>query len=431
MVRRLLLSSALVLLASCAQDSDPVPDTPTTVSTDFADAATHITTDARGDAYVLGYRNKHVDTGVNSSGAATPADLFVSRFDPSGTVRWLTVLRSDGVDESSLRGLATTSAAVYALTQNGMGGPLHLHNLSFDGTLRWSKVIVDAPSAVSGFSAAPDGQLYVQYSVASGADAYSRYVSALDAEGDVQWSKALPGEFLGTGGDNSFYAVDALKLQKYSVGGTLRWSRDIAPSIPYVTEPTAAPSVSLQVREDALYVLVNFFQNVSDASRGDVSNTEVSFLTADGAEVWSRLLYPAETGSPANRYDLFPAGITPDADLYLVASTTFDYPGAVSRRSQQLHRFFADGQRTSAALDAYGNGIAAAALAPEQVTDSLGLSLTTFYMVGTAGKDLAGCINYMEPSEPCIYTDTVTSLYTVDSASDRNDLYVHLQWSSR
>lgn len=144
MVRRILLSSALVLLASCAQNPDSVPDTPTTISTDFADAATHITTDARGNAYVLGYRNKRVNTGGNSGGAATPADLFVSRFDPSGTVRWLTVLGNDGVDESSLRGFTTTSAAVYALTQNELGGPLHLHNLGFDGTLRWSKVIVDA-----------------------------------------------------------------------------------------------------------------------------------------------------------------------------------------------------------------------------------------------------------------------------------------------
>lgn len=285
---------------------------------------------------------------------------------------------------------------------------------------------------MSGFSAAPDGRLYVQYSVASGTDAYSRYVSALDAEGDVQWSKALLGKFLGTGGDNSLYFVNALKLQKYSVGGTLRWSRDIAPSMPYATEPTAAPSISLQVRENALYVLVKFSHYVSDAFRGDVGNTEVSLLSADGAEVWSRLLYPAETGSPANHYDLFPAGITPDADLYLITeSNTFDNPGTVRRRSQQLHRFFSDGQRTSAALEAYGSGIAAAALAPEQVTDSLELSYTTFYMVGTAGKDLAGCINYMEPSEPCVYTDTITSLYTVPRASDRNDLYAHLQWSSR
>jgi hypothetical protein len=321
---------------------------------------------------------------------------------------------------------------VYALTQNGLGGPLYLHNLSFDGRLRWSKVIVDALSAVSGFSAAPDGRLYVQYSVASGAGSYSRYVSALDADGAVQWSKGLPGEFLGTGADNGLYVVSALELQNYSVDGTLRWSKDITPSVPYITEPTAGTSVSLKVREDDLFVLVNFFRNVGDASRGDVGNTEVRRLTTDGAEVWSRLLYPAETGSPAHGYELFPAGVTSDADLYLLtASTTFEDPGATRRHTQQLHRFFADGRRTSVALDAYGNSIAAAALAPDQVRDSLGLPQTAFYVVGTAGEDLADCTNAMEPSKPCVYTDAVTSLYTVHGASDRNDLYAHLQWSSR
>lgn len=131
MVRRIFLASMFVLLASCTQDFtiDPVPDTPTTLSTDLSDAATHVTTDARGNAYVLGYRNKDVNADVNSGGVTPPAELFVSRIDVSGALEWLTVLESGGVDKSSLLGVVSTDAVIYALTQKEQKQPLYLHKL--------------------------------------------------------------------------------------------------------------------------------------------------------------------------------------------------------------------------------------------------------------------------------------------------------------
>lgn len=271
----------------------------------------------------------------------------------------------------------------------------------------------------------------MQYSVASGANSYSRYVSALNTEGAVQWSKALPGEFLGTGDDNSLYFADTLTLQKYDASGSLLWSRNVVLSTPYTTEPTAAPTMTLATRGDDIYILVNFFRNAEDTSRGDVGNTEIKRYTANGVEVWSHPLYPAETGSPADDYRTFPVGITFGADLYLlVESKTFDDSSSVSTYTQQLHRFFADGQHTFTGLQKYSDGVRDVAFAPAQITDSLGLPETAFYSVSTTGE-MDGCKNYMDLSKPCVYKDAITSLYTVDGASDRKGLYAHLQWGSR
>lgn len=117
-----LTSLGLTLLASCSQNPvvDPTPQLPkpSTLSTDLNDAATHITTDAQGNAYIVGYRNLAVNTDVNSGGADLSAETFVGQFSTGGVLNWLTVLGTVQLDELRYTsGIITTDAAVYALTQ--------------------------------------------------------------------------------------------------------------------------------------------------------------------------------------------------------------------------------------------------------------------------------------------------------------------------
>lgn len=260
-------------------------------------------------------------------------------------------------------------------------------------------------------------------------------MSAFSTEGTVQWSKSLPGGLSGVGGDGSLYFVNyeddgfeitSLALRKYSVNGVLLWSRDVTPSVPYDKNIMTGTSAQIEVRGENLYVLTDFYRNLG--SRDLVGNTEVRRYTADGTEMWSRFLYPAETGSAAVGFSTFPIGVTVEGEMYLLAKSSV-FADEVRSDTHYLHRFSAAGEHTDTALETYTDDVETAALLPLRVTNTFGNSETAFYTVGTKRK--INCVNFIDTSRPCVNTDAVTSLYTVDGASDKTALYSHLQWISR
>lgn len=448
MVRRIFLSSALVLLASCTQTPEPGADgsdaaltVPATLSTNFDDAAHAVTADAQGNAYVLGYR--HYDGNFRTGKVEHPAELFVSQLSPKGTLNWLTNLPSSIVtNDLNVPGivleLAATDVAVYALTHADTD-LIQLHRLEFDGTLSWSKVVARGSLLASDLLVAQNGTLYAAFNTANSS---ATIIKALNGEGNELWSREVSSTsltLLGVGGDNGLYlsepgffgaeGVRDIYLHKYDAAGSPLWTRNIAPSIPFTPWQYDYPKLTLATRGDAVYTVVDFAQQSPESTDGfSILNTEIRRFAGDGTEVWSTLLYPTSTGSPSSDYRVLPVGVTDDADLYLLVeerepegpnpNPTGSY---IEHYEEQLFRFFGDGQRTTSAVQTYSDGLEAAVLVPAKVKDARNRPHTVFYTISTIGKNLV-CDNDFDLPKPCVYTDVQASLYKNNAA---------LQWSLR
>lgn len=242
MVRPLLLSLVLLLLASCQQtpptpaptpaEPSPSGEPPVTpkgdMSTNYNDAAMAIVTNAREEVFVAGVQGTDMDVGWGTrygyklSSQAGPLRLFVSRYGrraatfgwtrlidapcPVGTVvatscslRAVELALSD--DDSSLVLSGHTQDNGYfgnGETVSGWQSRALLHKLSPDGTVLWQKSVSETEnSRPLGLSGAADGASYLLWQAISAnpVDFKERYLgvrlSKLGPDGTVLWTKNI------------------------------------------------------------------------------------------------------------------------------------------------------------------------------------------------------------------------------------------------
>ena len=241
-----------------------------------SDRGYSVATDASGNVFVTGIFDGTVDFGGGNLPTAGYGDIFVAKFDPSGTHLWSHGFGSAS-DNDSGYSVATDAAGnvfvtgYFAGTVDFGGGPLvsagnydiFLAKFSSTGTHLWSHRF--------GSTAADNG-----YSVAT----------------DAQGSVFLTGDFQGTvdfGGGNLVCAGNTdVVLAKYSASGTHVWSHrygDIGLDHGYAVATDGSGNV---------FVTGNFYGTV-DFGGGDlVSAGAVDIFLAkydtNGTELWSQRL---------------------------------------------------------------------------------------------------------------------------------------------
>lgn len=462
MIRRIflsfaLLSSALVLLASCAQPMvDRAPQVPT-LSTDLGDAATHVATDAWGNAYVLGYRNR-----PGSVYPETPrsSGLYLSRFDKTGELTWFTDLNqgeSTATDRTpETYGVEATETGIYALTQQDTDAgrsPLYLHKLTPEGALLWTGPILEAGAGhevdIITFQKAPTGQLYVSW-VDSWNDGQKAYLGSLDAGGTLRWSLVLRSEEYGQGvtdvsalqqstgevrgifkvapSADGVYVTNTAQVRKYSAEGNLTWSKAL------VFEEYTHIGADLAVNGNYIYLVRNLTLKQDVFSY----NSEIKRFSTDGDELWTRTVVAPEVASTATAYSSETFGVSAGGKLYLLVASAQDSEGYSSggRLNEQfLLQFSPDGQRSQRVRLSQEETILDMALVklenPEHahVTPSPKF-LDYFYAVGRGGLEF-DCHNEFEEGDGagCKDTDAFARLYAgPDSDASTADIALRPQW---
>lgn len=461
MIRRILLSfallsSALVPLASCAQPTiDPAPQVPT-LSTALGDAATHVATDAWGNAYVLGYRNRS-----DSVYPETPrsSELYLSRFDRAGELAWFTGLNqgeSTATDRTAeTYSVEATATGTYALTQQETDAgrsPLYLHKLTPEGALLWTRPILEAGAghevAITTFQKAPNGRLYVSWAD-SWSEGQKTYLGSLDAEGALRWSVVLWSEGDGQGvtdvsalqstgevrgifkvapSADGVYVTNTAQVRKYSAEGNLTWSKALA------FEEYTHIGADLAVNANYIYLVRNLTLKQDVVSY----NSEIKRFNADGDQLWTRTLVAPEVASTATAYSSEPFGVSAGGKLYLLVASAQDSEGYSSggRLNEQfLLQFSPDGQRSQRVRLSQEETILDMALVklenPEHahVTPSPKF-LDYFYAVGRGGLEF-DCHNEFEEGDGagCKDTDAFVRLYAgPDSNASIADIALRPQW---
>ena len=455
MIRRILLST-LALLTACAQPTaDPAPRP--SLSTDLGDAATHVTTDALGNAYVLGYRNR-----PDLLYPETPrtSQLYLSRFDRAGALRWLTDLNQKDAtateNSSETYGVAVTETGIYALTQQDSDadvgqGPVYLHKLTPDGALLWTRPILEAGAGrevdVTTFQKAPTGQLYVSW-LDSGNEGQTAYLGSLDAEGTLRWSVVLRSEEDGRGmsdvsalqsngevrgvfevapSADGVYVTNTAQVRKYSAQGNLIWSQALA------FEEYTHIGADLAVNGNSIYLVRNLTLMQDVVSY----NSEIKRFNADGDELWTRTLVAPEVASTVAAYSSEPFGVSAGGKLYLLVASAQDADGHTGGLldEQFLLQFSPDGRRSQRVRLSQEETILDMALVrlenPEHahVTPSPKF-LDYFYAVGREGLEVDCQNEFVEGEEArCKDTDAFVRLYAgPDSDASTSDVAVRPQW---
>jgi uncharacterized delta-60 repeat protein len=201
-----------------------------------------ITVDTSNNVYVTGY--------TSSSGAGS-YDLVLAKYNSSGTIQWQRTLGGSLVEEG--RALTTDSSGnVYVLghTSSVGGGNYDMFLVKYDssGTVQWQRVIgedgFDSPGGVVTDSS---GNVYlVGYSPDAGvAGSENLFLAKYDSSGTVQWFRQLGGTGTDRGSQISIrgsflYVIgwtdstgsgnfDYL-MAKYNFNGSIQWQRSLGGS---------------------------------------------------------------------------------------------------------------------------------------------------------------------------------------------------------
>ena len=182
-----------------------------------SDAGFGIATDSSGNVYVIGYYRGTVTIGSTTLTSAGNADAFVAKYDTSGTPQWAKSIGDTGTDAGL--GIATDSSGnVYvigyyrgtvtigSITLTSAGNAdVFVAKYNTSGTVQWAKSI-GGPDNINGNGIATDSgeNVYVigQYSgtidFGSGtslnsAGSFDAFIAKYDTSGTVQWAKSIGG----------------------------------------------------------------------------------------------------------------------------------------------------------------------------------------------------------------------------------------------
>lgn len=296
----LTLSVSLVSVAAVAQ-------APTWEWADAAgdhgyEAAYAVATDATGNAYIAGsYTSAFIDFGTFSllNAFSGTADIFVVKYDPSGTVLWANTIGAADGD-------AATAIKVDASGNVLVTGWFASSSITFGST-----VLTNSGSASCDFFIAKydaSGNLLWAKSAGGTSNDRGQDVSA-DANGNIYvagWY-ASPSINFGNGVlSNSGSASNEIFVVKYDPAGNAVWSKSVGG-----TNYDAAYGCETDANGD-LYVTGSFASASIDFGSGALTNTQTGFhdffinkYDPSGNSLWSR---SANGAYDDIAYSVFPCG---------------------------------------------------------------------------------------------------------------------------
>jgi hypothetical protein len=214
------------------------------ISTQLNDFASGVSTDGMGNVYLTGL---HAN---NRFSPVPPLNAFVSRFNASGTLQWLSVIDSGGIEfGTSIAADRLGNVFVTGHTdgnlfgQNAGGSDGFLMNYNPGGGRRWA-VQFGSSAGEEGHSVAADG---LGSAYLTGDIAGDLFLRKYDAAGSLLWSRTIVPD--GSGG-GSAVTIDRLGnvfvtggttgdlgginsgsfdafLTKFDINGNLQWTRQL------------------------------------------------------------------------------------------------------------------------------------------------------------------------------------------------------------
>jgi len=166
------------------------------------DLANGVATDSSGNFYVTGFTYQHLD-GNTSAGKA---DLFVVKYNSSGTKQWTKQLGTSKHDRA--RGVATDSSGNVYVTGDTYGGldgntnagynDLFVVKYNSSGTKQWTKQMgTSSTDLANGIATDSSGNIYVTGGTYGGLDGNTSagnsdlFVVKYNSSGTKQWTKQL------------------------------------------------------------------------------------------------------------------------------------------------------------------------------------------------------------------------------------------------
>ena len=232
------------------------------LGTSSTDSATGVATDSSGNVYVTG----HTKGGLDGNTNAGDSDLFVVKYNSSGTKQWTKQLGTSGEDEA--RGVATDSSGNVYVTGGTYGGldgntsagdrDLFVVKYNSSGTKQWTKQIgTSSYDNASGVATDSSGNVYVTGETSGGLDnntnagSHDIFVVKYNSSGTKQWTKQLGTSSLdyargvATDSSNNVYVTGFtnqgldgntsaghgdLFVVKYLDNGTKQWTKQLGTS---------------------------------------------------------------------------------------------------------------------------------------------------------------------------------------------------------
>jgi hypothetical protein len=166
------------------------------------DVGKGIATDSSGNIYVTGYTSGGLDGNTNSGSN----DLFVVKYDSSGTKQWTQQLGTSYIDTAT--GITTDSSGnvyVTGYTDGGLDGSAHagqtdifVAKYNSSGVKQWTRQLgTSSYDSGHGITTDSSGNIYVTGTTSGGLDGYSNvggsdlFVVKYDSDGIKQWTQQL------------------------------------------------------------------------------------------------------------------------------------------------------------------------------------------------------------------------------------------------
>ncbi len=185
-------------------------------------------------------------TGFTTSHGAGSGDMFLAKYDSSGTLSWSRTWGGAGVDYGY--SLVQTSDGGYAVTgystSYGAGSDdMSLIKYDSSGTLSWSRTSGGTGADVGEYlvQTSDGGYAVIGYTTSYGAGSQDMFLAKYDSSGTLSWSRTWGGAGIDYGfslvqtsdggfavsGSTTSYGAgsDDMTLIKYDSSGTLSWSR--------------------------------------------------------------------------------------------------------------------------------------------------------------------------------------------------------------
>ncbi len=244
------------------------------LGTSSDDQARGVTTDSSGNVYVAGYTNG----GLDGNSSAGSSDLFVVKYNSSGTNQWTQQLGTS--DQDLATGVATDSSGnvyVAGYTGGGLDGnsnagsrELFVVKYNSSGTKQWTQQLGSSSSdQADGVATDSSGNVYVAGRTQGGLDGNSSagivdlFVVKYNSSGTKLWTQQLgtsspdsahgvatdssgnvyvTGETDGGLDGNSNAGPHDLFVVKYNSSGTKQWTQQFGTSSPDIAHGVATDS---------------------------------------------------------------------------------------------------------------------------------------------------------------------------------------------
>ena len=299
--------------SSTSSSSDGLTGTYKLATNDFANG---VTTDSSGNVYVTG----GTKGGLDGNTSAGNTDLFVIKFNSTGTMQWTKQLGSSGRD--SANGISIDSSGNIYVTGMTFGGldwntsaganDLFVVKYNSSGTKEWTKQLGSASTdTANGVATDSSGNVYVAGDTYGGLDGNTNednadlFVVKYDSSGTKQWTKQLgTGEYdeargVATDTSGNVYLVGGTKgrlngksnsgrtdifVIKYNSSGTRKWTKLLG-----TAQNDLANGVSIDSSGN-IYVAGVTYKNLDGNTNAGNADLFVVKYNSSGTKKWTKQL---------------------------------------------------------------------------------------------------------------------------------------------